>query len=74
MMGAIDAPIIYLATIWWRGAHPENNVPQDLDGRMALTFLVSLIAFTVFYVYILVERYSLRRAEAALDEVYQRAA
>ena len=74
LMGAIDAPIIYLATIWWRGAHPENNVPQDLDGRMLLTFLVSLIAFTVLYVYILVERYSLRRAEAALDEVYQRAA
>ena len=35
LMGAIDAPIIYLSTIWWRGAHPENNVPQDLDGLHA---------------------------------------
>ena len=74
LMGAIDAPIIYLATIWWRGAHPENNVPQDLDGRMALTFLISLIAFTALYAYVLMERYSLRRTEAALDEVFQRAA
>ena len=74
LMGAIDAPIIYLATIWWRGAHPENNVPQDLDGRMALTFLVALIAFTALYAYVLMERYSLRRTEAALDEVFQRAA
>ena len=74
LMGAIDAPIIYLSTIWWRGAHPENNVPQDLDGRMALTFLVSLIAFTTLYAYVLLERYSLRRTEAALDEVFQRTA
>jgi len=74
LMGAIDAPIIYLSTIWWRGAHPENNVPQDLDGRMALTFLVSLIAFTALYAYVLLERYSLRRTEAALDEVFQRTA
>ena len=37
LIGAIDAPIIYMATIWWeRGAHPSNNIPQDLDGRMAV--------------------------------------
>ena len=75
LIGAIDAPIIYMATIWWeRGAHPSNNIPQDLDGRMLLTFLVSLAAFTVLYVYMLMERYSLRRAEAALDEAIRNAA
>ena len=41
---------------------------------MALTFLVSLIAFTALYAYVLLERYSLRRTEAALDEVFQRTA
>ena len=35
LIGAVDAPIIYMATNWWRTAHPENNVPGDLDGRMA---------------------------------------
>ena len=24
LIGAIDAPIIYMATIWWRTAHPET--------------------------------------------------
>ena len=70
LIGAVDAPIIYMATNWWRTAHPENNVPGDLDGRILLTLLVSVAAFTVMYVYLLMERYSLRKSESDLDELY----
>ena len=72
LIGAIDAPIIYKATDWWRSAHPERNVPSDLNEQMALTFLVSLVTFTIIYVYLLMERYSLRRSESDLDELHQR--
>ena len=72
LIGAIDAPIIYKATDWWRSAHPERNIPSDLDERMLLTLLVSVLAFTVLYVYLLMERYSLRRSESDLDELHQR--
>ena len=72
LIGAIDAPIIYTATDWWRSAHPERNVPSDLDERMLLTLLVSVLAFTGLYVYLLMERYSLRRSESDLDELHQR--
>ena len=72
LIGAIDAPIIYKATDWWRSAHPERNVPSDLDEQMLLTLLVSVLAFTVLYVYLLMERYSLRRSESDLDELHQR--
>lgn len=78
LFGAIDAPIIYMATVRWRTAHPELNtgpLAQDVDalgsGRIYLTLLVAVITFTVLYAYILVERYSLRRSEAALDEIHQ---
>ena len=81
LIGAIDAPIIYMATIWWNTAHPELNtgpLAEDVDalgsGRIYATLLVSVLTFTVLYVYMLVERYSLRRTEAALDELYQSAA
>ena len=80
VIGAIDAPIIYMATVWWRTAHPELNtgpLAEDVNalgsGRIYLTLLVAVLTFTVIYVYMLVERYALRRSEAALDEVYQRA-
>ena len=77
LIGAIDAPIIYMATVWWRTAHPELNIGPladsgSLDSRMLLTFLISIVAFTVLYAHVLVERYSHKRAEAALDELHQR--
>ena len=71
LIGAIDAPIIFKATDWWRTAHPERNVPSDLDERMVLTLFVSLAAFTVLYAYLLMERYSLKRLESDLDKLYQ---
>ena len=74
LIGAIDAPIIYKATDWWRSAHPDNNIPSDLDSRMLLTLLVSVVTFTVIYIYLLMERYSLRKSESDLDELHQRLA
>lgn len=81
LFGAIDAPIIYMATVWWRTAHPELNtgpLAEDLDaigsGRIYATLLLSTVTFTVLYAYLLVERFSLRRAEGSLDEIYRKAA
>ncbi len=78
LIGAIDAPIIYMATVWWSTAHPELNVgPIAADSealgssKIYLTLMVSLVTFTVLYAYMLVERYSLKRDEAALDELHQ---
>ena len=77
LIGAIDAPIIYMSTVWWRGLHPEPNIGPlaesgGLDSRMQIAFLVSMVTFTVLYAYLLLERYSLKRVEADLDELYQR--
>ena len=79
LIGAIDAPIVYMATVWWRTAHPELNtgpLATDVEalgsGKIYATLLISVITFTVLYVYMLIQRYSLRRAEAALDELHQR--
>ena len=77
LIGAIDAPIIYMSTVWWRGLHPEPNIGPlaesgGLDSRMLIAFLVSMVTFTVLYAYLLLERYSLKRVEADLDELYQR--
>ena len=77
LLGAIDAPIIYLASIWWMTAHPNLNIgplaaaDSDLDGKMYITFFVSLITFTVFYVYVMLERIQMRKCEDDLDEVHQ---
>ena len=81
LFGAIDAPIIYMATVWWRTAHPELNtgpLADEVDalgsGKIYAALLLSVVSFTFLYAYLLVERYSLRRAEASLDEVHRNAA
>ena len=81
VIGAIDAPIIYVATLWWNTAHPELNtgpLAEESDalasGRIYATLLVSVVTFTVLYAYLLVERYSLRRTEVSLEELSQRVA
>ena len=76
LIGAIDTPIIYMATVWWRTAHPEMNIGPlaesgALEAKMQLTLCLSVITFTALYVFMLMERYSLRKAEAAVDELYQ---
>ena len=78
LFGAIDAPIIYMATVWWSSAHPELNVGPVANDRDAIgsskiyaTLLVAVLAFTIFYIHLLVERFHLRRAESALDRLHQ---
>ncbi len=77
LFGAIDAPIIYMATVWWSTAHPELNVgpvasdSDSIDSReIYITLLVATLAFTVLYAYLLVERYALRRTESELDGLH----
>ena len=75
IIGAIDTIPIYFATVWWRTSHPDLLIGPvaesgSLDPSMRTVFLLSLLAFTVLYVYLLLERYSLRRSEARVDELY----
>ena len=69
IIGAIDTPIIYYASVLWQEAHPplvigpvaeeENLVAMQIG----LTFLVSLIAFTFLFFSLLAARLGLARME-----------
>ena len=79
LIGAIDAPIVYYAANLWRTTHPTLVVGPAaeagaVDSKMAAVLLASMVAFVLLYVYTLVERYALRRSEAAADELYRRTA
>ena len=81
IIGAIDAPIIYLATVWWNTAHPELNtgpLAEEADalasGKIYATLMVSTVSFTVLYVYMLIERYKMKRTETSLEELSRLAA
>jgi hypothetical protein len=44
---------------------------MDLEGTMALVLLVSMTVFTLLFVYLLADRYYLRRAERTVDQLYR---
>jgi heme exporter protein C len=49
ILATSDVPIVLLATRWFRGIHP---VTPEMDPRMRLVLLVSVISFTALFAYL----------------------
>ena len=74
IIGFVDVPIVYMAAKWWRDVHPGAVVGPlaesgSLEPSMQLAFLVALATFTLLFVFLLVERYSLRQSEELLERM-----
>jgi heme exporter protein C len=73
LIAFVDVPIVHFSVEWWRTLHQQATVfnPElsaDIDGVMALTLWIGVIAFTVTYVYLLDRRYRLAALEEDLEE------
>jgi heme exporter protein C len=74
LLAFADVPIVHLSVIWWRTLHQQPTVlnpelnPQ-IHGVMAVTLLVSVIAFTCLYAHFLLRRFHLARLETRRDEL-----
>lgn len=73
IVGALDIPIIHFSVVWWRTLHPGPAVlrPEgpDLDPRMLQALLVSLLAFTLTYVYFMLIRLRQERLREELTRL-----
>ncbi len=73
-IGAIDTPIIYYGSILWQEAHPPAVVGPIADDESAvaaqvgITLLVSVVAFTMLFASLIIERLGLARLESAVSE------
>ena len=72
IIGFIDVPIVYMAARWWRDVHPNKVLgplaeESALEPAMQLTFLVSILAMTALFAYLLVVRTELRRQETQVE-------
>lgn len=69
IIGAIDTPIIYYASVLWQEAHPPLVVGPIAEeenlvaAEIGLTLLVSVIAFTLLFFSLLSARLGLARIE-----------
>ena len=75
IIGAIDTPIIYYASVLWQEAHPPLVVGPVAEeenlvaAEIGLTLLVSVIAFTLLFISLLVTRLGLARVESEYEEL-----
>ena len=68
--GYLDVPIVYFAIHWWRTQHPGPVITSGgLHPTMLTTFLVSLAAFTLFFILLARLRVGLRALEAEIEEM-----
>ncbi len=85
LIAFVDVPVVHFSVVWWRTLHQQPTVlnpelnPQ-IEGVMALTLLVGVVAFSALYVALLVWRCELaaveeeRQVEALADAVARRRA
>lgn len=67
IVGALDVPLVVMATRWFRGIHP---VSPAMEASMRVVLLLTAAAFTIFFAYLLVRRriqLALQRQIAVLE-------
>ncbi|CAB4865083.1 MAG: cytochrome C biogenesis protein [Actinobacteria bacterium] len=69
----IDVPIVHFSVDWWRTLHQKATVfnPElnpEIEGVMALTLWMGVVAFTLLYVSLMNRRYQLAYLEEGLEE------
>ncbi len=65
IVGALDIPLIHFAVEWWRSIHPATAFVADADtrltGPLVMPLMVSLLAFTLLYGFVMVVRVRLEQ-------------
>ena len=75
IVGVVSVPIVWFSVEWWRSLHPTPSVTNPGGGmppEMLTTLLISVAAFTVFYVVLVRQRMQLELAVAELGSLRER--
>jgi heme exporter protein C len=75
ILGAMDVPVVYFSTRWWRTQHPApvlaGGEQSGLDSRMLVTLMISLTAFTLLFLYLWRMRCKLEHSADRLEAVHR---
>ena len=75
LIGAVNTPIIYFAANLWAIDHPPiitgpaKDKESALDSDLGIVLLVSTIAFTFLFIYLVQVRYKIRKVEDDVIEL-----
>ena len=73
IVGVVDVPIVYFSIWWWRTIHPQPVIMggkgSGLHPDMSYTLMISMLTFTVLYLYMLFGRLRLEKTREQLKEM-----
>jgi heme exporter protein C len=71
IIGFIDVPIVFMSIRWWRTIHPQvlESGSLNLAPEMIQTLLVSILAFTFLYIYLLLRRVKVEMLKNKVKEL-----
>jgi len=73
ILGFLDVPIVFMSIRWWRTQHPGPVIgggeEAGLASPMLYTLFVSLAAFTLLFIYLLLLRTKLETIEDEIDHL-----
>ncbi len=68
----VTVPIVWFSVEWWRSLHPRPSITSPgggMPGEMLVTLLLSVGAFTVFYLVLLRQRMTLELAASEVSRL-----
>lgn len=72
IVGFIDVPIVFFSIRWWRSIHPvivDTSRGFDMAPNMLGAFLVSLLAFTMLYIYLMQKGFFYQQLKREVGEL-----
>ncbi len=74
IIGFVDVPIVFFSIRWWRTLHPQvvGSEGFNMESSMLAVMFLSIIAFTVVFVHVLLLRTGLERSQQELVELRRR--
>jgi heme exporter protein C len=72
LIAAVDVPIVHFSVDWWKTLHQgatvlNANLSPTIHGSMAWTLLVSFLAFTLVFAWMVVVRFRVENLSASLE-------
>lgn len=73
LLSALDVPIVHFSVEWWHTLHQQNSILNDglnvkVHGSMLFTLLLSFVAMTLVFAWMLRARYRLASREARRED------
>src|SRR5205814_1544227 len=73
IIGFADVPIVQMSITWWRTLHPGPVISLEGSGslppQMVTALMVSLVAFTLLYVFLLRQRVQIEVLRTEIDRL-----